>query len=506
MDLIFVFDFIESDAIESDHFGSDINDSDINHSKTVRVLVSFRPELSRIHAVTSPAMRDAPPPANSTKLLASKIRGAILTDIAALPNDRAAIFFLATPERKYQLRFELFTKQSGWFLIDENGKIEALRAEVETRRRILKIGEPDSPPPPPPPAPRLPIGEIVVSRFPRPNSLADVLFTTNRAVEEWYDPLARAALIDEFRVVLQKRIRSRRQNRENRIRGLSAQIVEAASAPELRRRGELLSSARHQIARGASVAHVVDYYNPELPTVTIPLDPAADISLQIQKLFTRAKKMDDGVEHARTEIERAEREMAALAGAETAIHNTTEISDILQITAGLESKRILEKVKDSNKTTQNKKLTKRKTQSQRKLRAAAIADCYRSFTSKDGLAILVGRGAKHNDLLTFQVANGNDLWLHVGGGFPGSHVVVRLANAESAPLETLLDAAALAVHFSKRRGAGRAEVIYTHAKFVTKPRRGHPGMASVSGEKRIQIDLDAPRLERLLNAHRSDVH
>ncbi|MFN0205776.1 MAG: NFACT RNA binding domain-containing protein [Planctomycetota bacterium] len=464
------------------------------------VLVSFRPGLSRIHASTRAGMRDAPPPANSTKLLASKIRGAVVTDISAIENDRAAVFFLATPESKYQLRFELFTKQPGWYLVHENGKIEALRAEIETRRRILKIGADDAPPPPPP------VHEIVASRFPRPDSSADSSFVTNRAVEDYYDPLARAALLDEFRVVLQKRIRTRRQNRENRIRGLNAQILEAASAPELRRRGELLSSARHQIARGASEARVVDYYDPALPTVMIPLDPGADLSLQIEKLFSRAKKMQDGVAHARVEIERAEREIAALGAAETALATVTEISDILKIEGGLEAKRILDKAKTSQITTKKGRVSIKKDKaSQRKTRAAAIADCYRSFISKDGLQILVGRGAKDNDLLTFQVANGNDLWLHVGGGFPGSHVVVRLGNAESAPLETLLDAAALAVHFSKRRGAGRAEVIYTFAKFVTKPRRGHAGMAAVSGEKRIQVDLDSIRLGRLLTAHRSRV-
>ncbi|MEJ7730537.1 MAG: hypothetical protein WKG00_15115 [Polyangiaceae bacterium] len=43
----------------------------------------------------------------------------------------------------------------------------------------------------------------------------------------------------------------------------------------------------------------------------------------------------------------------------------------------------------------------------------------------DGWEVLVGRGDEDNDYLTFQVGEPHDLWLHVAGGTPGSHVVVR---------------------------------------------------------------------------------
>src|SRR5205085_12004045 len=40
---------------------------------------------------------------------------------------------------------------------------------------------------------------------------------------------------------------------------------------------------------------------------------------------------------------------------------------------------------------------------------------YRRFRSQGGQAILVGRSARDNDTLTFQVARGNDVWLHARG-------------------------------------------------------------------------------------------
>src|SRR5688572_22777459 len=50
---------------------------------------------------------------------------------------------------------------------------------------------------------------------------------------------------------------------------------------------------------------------------------------------------------------------------------------------------------------------------------------YRTFTV-DGFDILVGRGDDDNEVLTFEVAEPHDLWLHVAGGTPGSHVIVRV--------------------------------------------------------------------------------
>ena len=44
----------------------------------------------------------------------------------------------------------------------------------------------------------------------------------------------------------------------------------------------------------------------------------------------------------------------------------------------------------------------------------------------EGFEILIGRGDEENDTLTFEVAAPQDYWLHVAGGTPGSHVVVRV--------------------------------------------------------------------------------
>jgi predicted ribosome quality control (RQC) complex YloA/Tae2 family protein len=103
-----------------------------------------------------------------------------------------------------------------------------------------------------------------------------------------------------------------------------------------------------------------------------------------------------------------------------------------------------------------------------------------------------------------RVAKGNDLWLHVGGGRAGSHVVIRLPKGKTASLETLLDAGTVAVHFSKARGEARIDVVYTWKKHVRKPKGLPPGAVVPSQTKSITVLRDEARLQRLLGSLAND--
>ena len=119
---------------------------------------------------------------------------------------------------------------------------------------------------------------------------------------------------------------------------------------------------------------------------------------------------------------------------------------------------------------------------------------YRSFSSKDGIEILVGRTAADNDVLTFKVARGNDWWFHAAN-YSGSHVIVR-SNKEL-PQETLLDAAALAAHYSKAPRGGTHDVSWTRRKWVQKFRGAEPGQVQLAHRRTLRIRHDPERLARL---------
>lgn len=104
-----------------------------------------------------------------------------------------------------------------------------------------------------------------------------------------------------------------------------------------------------------------------------------------------------------------------------------------------------------------------------------------------GWEVLVGRSSDDNDHLTFEVARPEDLWLHVGGGVAGSHVVIRAREGEPVPREVLERAAAFAAWYSKARGAPRAEVHYCHARDVSKPRGAPAGLVELRRWKAIKV-------------------
>lgn len=92
----------------------------------------------------------------------------------------------------------------------------------------------------------------------------------------------------------------------------------------------------------------------------------------------------------------------------------------------------------------------------------------------EGFEVLIGKGDDENDRLTLEVAEPDDLWLHVGAGIAGSHVVVR--NPEQIvefPEEVVRRAAELAAWHSKARNARRVDVHVCRVSDVSK-RRGAP--------------------------------
>lgn len=111
---------------------------------------------------------------------------------------------------------------------------------------------------------------------------------------------------------------------------------------------------------------------------------------------------------------------------------------------------------------------------------------YRTFTV-DGFDILVGRGDDDNEVLTFEVAEPHDLWLHVAGGTPGSHVVVRVPAGNEAPEPVVEAAAALAAWYSKARSSPRVEVHVCRASDVSKPRNAPSGLVQLARWKRIKV-------------------
>ena len=111
---------------------------------------------------------------------------------------------------------------------------------------------------------------------------------------------------------------------------------------------------------------------------------------------------------------------------------------------------------------------------------------YRTIVVSD-FEILVGRGDEDNDVLTFEVAEPHDLWMHVAGGTPGSHVVVRNPRNGEIPPAVIESAAAAAAWYSKARNAARVEVHVCRVSDVHKPRGAPTGLVQLARYSSVRV-------------------
>jgi predicted ribosome quality control (RQC) complex YloA/Tae2 family protein len=219
--------------------------------------------------------------------------------------------------------------------------------------------------------------------------------------------------------------------------------------------------------------------------VEIPCDPKLSLKEQVERFYSLAKRKERRVSEANLRIqtlrERAERIEAffeeANALAITALREKPPFSDLARIEEALG-------ISIGGKAPEDRSEAKSLRGWDGKV-----------FRSKEGLPILVGRSKDENLELTFKIARGNDLWMHVRGK-PGAHAVIPLRSKRNASLETLLDAAYLCIHYSNGADWGKTEVDYTHKKHVKRIRDSSE--ASYVQNKTLFVELDKERLRELL--------
>ena len=112
---------------------------------------------------------------------------------------------------------------------------------------------------------------------------------------------------------------------------------------------------------------------------------------------------------------------------------------------------------------------------------------YRTYPI-DRFEVLVGRGAAENDILSFEVAEPGDFWLHAAG-YAGSHVVIRNPDLLADPPSGVLQQAArLAAWHSKARGGrGKVEVHWCRAADLRKPGRFAAGKVLLKQWETIRV-------------------
>jgi predicted ribosome quality control (RQC) complex YloA/Tae2 family protein len=310
-----------------------------------------------------------------------------------------------------------------------------------------------------------------------------------------------------------KKLRQRRA-------AIEAALAVCAEAPALRRRAETLLAHLGRVRKGAASARLPDVYGEG--DVEIALDMSISPRENAERLFRRARKAEraEPVERARraevdalfAQIENARAKLAALSAASATLGEIAEAMETVRRVAkraGISEQQLpfagprgagaseqagSRSAPGASAGAQSGARTSAGSARGRVTRGTRFAP--RRFRTSEGWEVLVGRSNEENDYLTHRMARPDDLWFHVHGA-AGSHVVLRRAGRASNPSRrTIEETASIAVYYSKAQHASRAPVIYTEARYVRKPRKSPPGLATCTREKMVMAPPREPRPEQ----------
>ena len=274
--------------------------------------------------------------------------------------------------------------------------------------------------------------------------------------------------------------RTAKTARDRLVRKIAAreqELLETEKREEYRRRGDLITANLYRLRRGMPSFEAQNFYAPDCPTVTVPLDerktPQQNAAYNY-KMYTKAKT--------------ANRMLTALIA--EAREDEAYLESVLDELSRAECERDLS---DIRRELVGTGYIREKTQGKRSKQPAARKPL--RFVSDSGTEILVGRGNVQNDELTFHIARRTDLWLHVQK-LPGSHVIVSQA-AGAADEETVRQAAALAATYSHAKTGGKVAVDCTQVRFVKKPSGAKPGRVIYTDYRTIIASADETLANRL---------
>lgn len=416
----------------------------------------------------------APQPQDFTMLLRKHLLGLFLRTVSQLPDDRVITFEFGNRSATfYRLILELTGRSSNIFLLDESNSILASETHQPNR-------PPHSNYAPPAPAPM---------RAPQDNRYASLcdyaLLCAWDADQSSMDSNVRVQeKAHKLRCALQ-RVQKKTLRLQDELR---IDLDKANAALKHREEADILAAHFAQLKKGMQSIRLPSFDGSTL--IEIELLEALSPKENIEHKYKILRKMQRAIPILTERLLRATTQAHAIEGLLDKLNpetcpNDESCIDSIQNQA-LSLLPLLFGAKQREACPQNTK-------------TQAKPLPYRAFFSKNNIPIWVGKSAKDNDLLTFQHAKSRDTWMHVVGA-TGSHVVIKSQNPDS---DTLIDAACLAVHYSKLSKAGSGEVHSCPQHYVKRIKGAPPGKVSINNAKIIHVRVDQERLTRLMQSSQS---
>ena len=269
---------------------------------------------------------------------------------------------------------------------------------------------------------------------------------------------------------LTKTVQNGRARLARKLEKQRLELQEAQGRENLKRQADLITANLYAIRPGDTKARVVDYYDPEMPTVEITLQPDKTPQQNAQALFKKYTRLKNADEALTAQILAGEQELEYL---DTVLYTLSEAAGEKEMAA------IREELLEGGYI--------RRTDKTRKKPKDSFAP--REEITEDGFRILVGRNNKENEELTLRRAGKQDLWFHARN-IPGSHVVLFTEGREVSDA-ALLRAAQLAAAWSSGKNQPKLPVDYTTVRQVKKLSGGKPGMVNYYNYQTVLVEPKA---------------
>jgi predicted ribosome quality control (RQC) complex YloA/Tae2 family protein len=289
------------------------------------------------------------------------------------------------------------------------------------------------------------------------------------AARFYFDELETRLLLEQAKLPIlrdMRQVTKRFADREKRLLRQQQKYEEAAT---LQKTAQMLTSSGMAMDQHYESVDVTDYFGEEPRQIKVALDSTIELRENIDKMYRQCQKAARGKSIIARQIAEVRARQATLEEQTRRLQAIKDWDTWLAIASKLPSK---------TEPASGGIPARAAPGQSRRFRALKI----------DGYEVLIGKGARENDELTFDIAGSEDFWLHVAD-YSGSHVVVRNP-AKTKDLEetVLVKAAQIAAYFSQARNSSKVEVHYTKRKHVTKPRRARPGLVRLLEFKSLKVE------------------
>ncbi len=252
-----------------------------------------------------------------------------------------------------------------------------------------------------------------------------------------------------------KTVTNLRNRAARKLANQRKELAATADRDALRIKGELVTANLYRIERGQTRLVAENYYDPELKSIEIPLDPTRSPQQNAAKFFKDYNKAKNAEIYLTEEIRKGTAEIDYLDSILDEISRAETEKDLIEIRQELVSGGYVR-------------------EQDRRKRVKTPPSRPMEFTSSSGLRIRVGRNNSQNDQLTLKSSFKSDLWFHAQK-IHGSHVILSCEGGD-ADEASVMDAARLAAYYSQSRNGQNVPVDYTMVKNVKKPTGAKPGM------------------------------